>query len=209
LTRVVTHKNTVNGKMYRDDPTIMAWDLITEPIIPTFKTDPPKITGEEFRSWTKEMVSYTRSLDPNHLVTMCFTGAIGFFKDWLDVIMPELDFFFSDTQIYDLYIRTQSLESNYLEQIFRYPIFSMGKPVVIQLAFTTPNLTEKFAADYALQGQIYQAALQQGFQRGMAGVPFSAGEPRQLRRRRYLHLYRHLSTILLMMLQMSRLSLPC
>ncbi len=45
----------------------------------------------------------------------------------------------------------------------------MGKPVVIQLAFTTPNLTEKFAADYALQGQIYQAALQQGFQRGMAG----------------------------------------
>lgn len=52
--------NTVNGIRYRDDPTILAWDLISEPY---------GTTTANLESWTDEMASYVKSQDPNHLVT--------------------------------------------------------------------------------------------------------------------------------------------
>jgi hypothetical protein len=169
LTRVIIRENTVNGKLYRDDPTIMAWDLITEPIN---KFQKPSMTIEDFNSWLQEMTSYIRTLDPNHLVTMCLSGPIDDqSKDWPDAIMRELDFFFVDTCLYDmLYKYNQPLTADYMENFYWYPLFSFGKPVVPQLAFTSNMLVEEFATDYGLQGQIYQDALQKGFQRGIAGM---------------------------------------
>jgi hypothetical protein len=171
LNRVVTRKNAINGRMYRDDPTIMAWDLITEPITPTCKVDLPNVTGEEFKSWLQEMTGYVRNLDPNHLVTMCLTGSINYIKDWPDLIMPELDFFFGDTNLYDmLFLKNQPMTEDYMDNCYDYPIYSLGKPVVPQLAFTSDKLDEKFAGNYELQGQIYGDALLKGFERGMAGA---------------------------------------
>ncbi len=181
LTRVVTRKNTMNGRMYRDDPTIMAWDLITEPTTGEWmKVDPLHVTGEEFKSWLQEMAGHIRNLDPNHLVTMCVTGSISStFKGWPDVIMPELDFFFCDTNLFDTpYLNDQPITEDYISYYYDYPVYSIGKPVVSQLAFTSDKLDEKFATDHKLQGQIYRDALLKGFQRGMAGATiFSWGNP--------------------------------
>jgi len=170
IKRVVTRVNTVNGKKYSDDPTIMAWDLISEPIpSPVINTGQTDITMEELDAWVQEMVSYTKSLDPNHLVTMMLVG-FARFKDW-PVSIKELDFLFMDVGVYDiLYVQDQSLEEDYLEKYMNYPIFSIGKPVVPQLAFTSAWLDEKFATDHELQGQIYEEALRKGFQRGIAGA---------------------------------------
>jgi mannan endo-1,4-beta-mannosidase len=56
---VIDRRNTLTGVVYRDDPTIMAWELMNEPEAPLWIRDP----------WMSKMSSYVKSLDPNHLVT--------------------------------------------------------------------------------------------------------------------------------------------
>lgn len=67
----VNRRNTVNGKLYRDDPTIFAYNLCNEP---RNEDDP---TGKTIGLWADEMAGYVKSLAPNHLVT---TGADSFFN---------------------------------------------------------------------------------------------------------------------------------
>lgn len=162
LNRVITRVNSINGRKYSQDPTIMAWDLITEPIPSPAVLQTSKsinFTTDEFSSWVQEMAKYVKSLDPNHLVTMCLTGSISGLKDWTKAFtIPEFDFLFFDTNLYDiLYVQQTtgqvkpSLDDDYLAKFLNYPVFSLGKPVVPQLAYTSSWLTEKFAADYILQ----------------------------------------------------------
>lgn len=68
LEKVVTRRNTVTGVLYRDDPTILGWELMNEA---------QAITGRwhERRAWIAEMSSYLKSLDSNHLIT---PGAWGY-----------------------------------------------------------------------------------------------------------------------------------
>jgi mannan endo-1,4-beta-mannosidase len=68
LEKVVTRRNTVTGVLYRDDPTILGWELMNEA---------QAVTGrwQERRAWFAEMSSYLKSLDPNHLIT---PGAWGY-----------------------------------------------------------------------------------------------------------------------------------
>jgi endo-1,4-beta-mannosidase len=63
-------KNTVNGKMYKDDPAIFAFDLMNEP------RNEDDQTSKTLASWVDEMSTYIKSVDKNHMVT---TGMEGFF----------------------------------------------------------------------------------------------------------------------------------
>ncbi len=60
--RIVTRRNSVTGVPYRDDPTIMGYELMNEA---------QAIPGRwaERRAWVAEMSAYVRLLDPNHLIT--------------------------------------------------------------------------------------------------------------------------------------------
>jgi len=71
-TLIVNRRNTVNGRIYRDDPTILAWELANEPRC----ADPMCATDNSLDEWIAEMSCLIKSLDPNHLVT---TGMEGFF----------------------------------------------------------------------------------------------------------------------------------
>ncbi|KAI7856338.1 glycoside hydrolase superfamily [Circinella umbellata] len=53
---VITRKNTVNGRVYGEDPAIMSWQLANEP------QDGPA-------TWFAEIGSYMKELAPNHLVS--------------------------------------------------------------------------------------------------------------------------------------------
>ena len=69
---VVTRKNSLTGQPYRDDPTIMAWELGNEPRCKNgtaFDSD----SGWDKRTlttWAGEMSGFIKSLDPNHLVSV-------------------------------------------------------------------------------------------------------------------------------------------
>jgi mannan endo-1,4-beta-mannosidase len=60
--------NTINGVIYRDDPTVAVWELANEP-------RSSDATGEMVRSWVAEMSAYIKSIDTNHCVA---TGEEGF-----------------------------------------------------------------------------------------------------------------------------------
>ena len=61
--------NTISGVMYRDDPTIFAWNLMNE----------PRCTGcgWAMQEWVTEMAQYMKAIDPNHMVTI---GEEGFYS---------------------------------------------------------------------------------------------------------------------------------
>ena len=69
--QIVTRKNSITGKAYRDDPTIMAWQLCNEPR-PFGKEEVPA-----FVEWVKHTASLIKENDPNHLVTTGSEGVIG------------------------------------------------------------------------------------------------------------------------------------
>ena len=69
---VLTRKNTITGMEYRDDPTIMAWQLMNEPVVEN------DLSGDKLYNWFKEMSGYIKSIDKNHLV---MTGEEGFYAN--------------------------------------------------------------------------------------------------------------------------------
>ena len=70
LEALANRVNSINGKKYKDDPAIMAWNLINEP-----RCESP--VGCGMQEWVAEMAPYMKQVDPNHLVTI---GADGFYS---------------------------------------------------------------------------------------------------------------------------------
>jgi mannan endo-1,4-beta-mannosidase len=72
VAHVIGRKNSVNGRLYRDDPTVFAWELANEPRMKggaAFDRD----TGWDASTlthWADEMSAYVKSLDSNHLVSV-------------------------------------------------------------------------------------------------------------------------------------------
>jgi mannan endo-1,4-beta-mannosidase len=67
---VLRRINTFNGRDYKDDQTVFAWELANEP---RCETDP---SGDSLQAWIEEMSTYIKNLDTLHMVT---TGSEGFY----------------------------------------------------------------------------------------------------------------------------------
>lgn len=59
---LIERVNTISGLSYKDDPTIMAWQLANEPR--SF------VNGRTFRKWIDKTAGLIKQLDPNHLVSL-------------------------------------------------------------------------------------------------------------------------------------------
>ncbi|KAI4331891.1 hypothetical protein L6164_016841 [Bauhinia variegata] len=70
--RVLTRINTITRMTYKDDPTVMAWELINEP---RCQVD---YSGKTINGWVQEMASYVKSIDNKHLLEV---GMEGFYGD--------------------------------------------------------------------------------------------------------------------------------
>jgi mannan endo-1,4-beta-mannosidase len=77
---VVQRVNPLTGSAYRDDPTIMAWELMNEG-----NANPKSLR----LAWTADMSAYVKSLDPNHLVG---SGYANVTERLSDLAIPTLDF---------------------------------------------------------------------------------------------------------------------
>ena len=67
---LLNRENTVTGVVYKDDPTIFAWELLNEPRC-------EYCPDSDITEWVEEMAAYVKDLDPNHLVT---PGVEGFYS---------------------------------------------------------------------------------------------------------------------------------
>lgn len=86
--KIVTRRNTVTGVLYKDDPTIMGYELMNEAQSPTGRR-------HERRAWVSEMSAYIRSLDADHLITPGTWGYRSAWerREWLEEHrLPNIDF---------------------------------------------------------------------------------------------------------------------
>jgi mannan endo-1,4-beta-mannosidase len=77
ISHLLNHVNSLNGLAYKDDPTIMVWELANEPRcqgqgLPTSGA----CTTTTIQSWIQDVAAYVKSVDSNHLVSV---GDEGFF----------------------------------------------------------------------------------------------------------------------------------
>ncbi|GAV71761.1 Cellulase domain-containing protein [Cephalotus follicularis] len=68
---VLTRVNSLTGIAYKDDPTIMAWELMNEPRCYS------DLSGRTIQAWITEMASYLKSIDGNHLLEAGLEGFYG------------------------------------------------------------------------------------------------------------------------------------
>ena len=86
--QLLTRKNTVTGRVYRDEPAILAWELANEP-----RCD-ARAGSAILLEWVREMSRWIKHCDPNHLLGV---GDEGFFgKHGVDchafLNVPDIDF---------------------------------------------------------------------------------------------------------------------
>jgi len=76
IRKIIARQNTVNGRIYCDDPAIMAWELANEPRAGAdynkIERDLPVFTG-----WLEATAQLIHELDPNHLVCSGTEGIRG------------------------------------------------------------------------------------------------------------------------------------
>ena len=129
LERLLKRTNGITGVPYRDDPTILAWELMNESTVAT-------TTGATARkAWVSEMGKLIHALDAHHLVT---PGASVYRteserRDWLAVCkLPEVDF--CDAHIYPedlLRNRDTALLESALDDVVQLAHHVAGKPLVL------------------------------------------------------------------------------
>ncbi len=165
LEKLVTRRNTVTGVLYRDDPTIFAWELMNEAQV---------ITGRwaERRAWFAEMSALLKSLDPNHMVT---PGAWGYRsaserREWLaDHALPTIDF--SDVHNYprddhDSFVTSPAALKEFIANRAAAS-FSLGKPLVMGEFGMGAN-----GHNGASQAEWYRALFDGSAQAGAGGAMF-------------------------------------
>jgi len=79
VSQVLTRQNTVTGRFYKDEPSILAWELANEP---RSKATPLLV------EWVQEISRWIKEIDPNHLLAVGDEGYIT--EPFLQV--PEIDF---------------------------------------------------------------------------------------------------------------------
>ena len=89
ISHLLNRTNIYNGIKYKDDPTIMTWELANEPRCKETESYPrsPNCTPKTLTKWADEMSTYIKKIDKNHLVSV---GDEGFYcsdpnsTDWIE-----------------------------------------------------------------------------------------------------------------------------
>ncbi|GER39397.1 mannan endo-1 4-beta-mannosidase 4 [Striga asiatica] len=68
---VLTRVNSITGVAYKDEPTILGWELMNEP---RCQSD---LSGKAIQDWAAEMSAHVKSIDNNHLVEIGMEGFYG------------------------------------------------------------------------------------------------------------------------------------
>ncbi|KAE8693266.1 Mannan endo-1,4-beta-mannosidase 7 [Hibiscus syriacus] len=85
VTTVLNRYNSFTGIHYKDDQTIMAWELMNEPRCISDSS------GRTIQDWIMEMASHVKSIDRNHLVEAGLEGFYGQSTPEKKKLNPNLD----------------------------------------------------------------------------------------------------------------------
>ncbi|KAM7511484.1 hypothetical protein LguiB_010359 [Lonicera macranthoides] len=123
MMKVMTRMNTITKIAYKDDSTIMAWELMNEP---RCQAD---YSGRTINGWVQEMAIYVKSIDRKHLLEI---GMEGFYGD----TMPQRKQINPGFQVGTDFISNNLIKEIDFATIHAYPdIWLSGQNEVAQMAF--------------------------------------------------------------------------
>jgi mannan endo-1,4-beta-mannosidase len=140
---LVNRENVFTGLRYRDDPTIMAWQLGNEPR--PGRGEPGMQNFGVFTQWVGETADFIRALDPNHLISTGNEGLKGSIEsaetflnihrfaniDYLTAHLWILNWRWYDPLRPDeTYTEAERLALEYLDQHIAFAA-EIGKPLVL------------------------------------------------------------------------------
>ena len=170
---VMTRRNTYNGRVYNEDPTILGWDLANEP------RNPGDPSSNVLARWIREMSHFAKLVSPRQLIT---TGVEGFFglttpnlalnanpgrDEWDSWICEGTDFVrfhslphvdFTVAHMYpDLWVDRPCNGSYYCKELFASrwvdthieQSVMLGKPFVLEEFGSTANTSSAGTRSYA------------------------------------------------------------
>jgi len=154
---LLNRKNKFTGKLYKNDPTIMAWELANEPR-PGREEKSGIENREVFNKWIDETADYIKSIDTNHLITTGSEGTRGcidslslFIRahdgkniDYITAHLWVLNWvWFNPERPGETYPEAESKAIEYLQDHVEYAD-SLGKPIVID-EFGIPRDNHSFS----------------------------------------------------------------
>lgn len=105
LEKIITRVNSINGKAYVDDATIMSWQLANEPRPGNSQTTAAE--KQIYIDWVHAAAAYIKTLDAHHLVSSGSEGEMGSVNDMQVFIdahaTPDIDYL-----TYHMWIRNWS-----------------------------------------------------------------------------------------------------
>ena len=169
---LITRVNSINGRKYSEDPTILSWMIIEEFVSASFNYPNgfPNVTAAEIADWIQENAVYIKSLDANHLVSIHTTGAVETFsndalnQDWKPIFTaPALDFI----EVEDAEARIR----DHPEWMSTFDtLYTLNKPIVMMVSFTGGDVDQdKYCNDYQWQADAIQQVVDLYLKKGAAG----------------------------------------
>ncbi len=183
---LVNRENAFTGIRYRDDPTIMAWQLGNEPR--PGEGESGKQNFEVFTRWVGETADFIRSLDPNHLISTGNEGLKGSIEsaetylnihrfaniDYLTAHLWILNWSWYDpTRPEETYAEAERQAIEYLDQHIAFAE-EIGKPLVLD-EFGIPRDHHSFspAAGTTYRDLFYARVFEHIHANAAAGGPFA------------------------------------
>ncbi|CAO3683008.1 unnamed protein product [Umbelopsis ramanniana] len=127
---IMMRRNSISGKLYNEDPVIMAWEIANEPQLAPKK-------------WTSEIAKFIRQRSPYQLVTAGIEGKYGFEDFWNTHSSSDIDYTTCHLWVenWGIYNASDSSSSN-LQSALDYAdsfvsncsgwAVGMGKPMVLE-----------------------------------------------------------------------------
>jgi mannan endo-1,4-beta-mannosidase len=159
ISHLIQRRNTLNGRVYRDDPTIMTWELANEPRPGT--DDASDANVQVFCQWVDETARFIHAQDPNHLVCTGSEGIWGCLKK-PDVFVkahgtPAIDYvtvhmwlknwgWLKDPQLGPDYEAAAARAREHVEQHTVLATDTLHKPLVLE-EFGLPRDHENYSPD--------------------------------------------------------------
>ena len=178
IRQIITRRNSVNGIIYRDDPTILAWEIANE-------LEYQRFSHGEVKHWIEEISKYIKSLDGRHLLTIGLSIGESDLKNYprlprlfdaFNIDFFSVHFYASSRQQGEPVYR---LKDNYPEQLRSLvdAFLMIGKPVIIGEF----GLSDSGDFNYKMRkgpqskgrySSVFKEAMDAAFSAGASGVMF-------------------------------------
>lgn len=171
---LVNRVNTINGELYRNDPTIMSWELGNEMRIDQSAGDTNVDTVNSrnvqlMAEWADTMSTYIKSIDPNHLVDFS-SGAHGYGRSFDPGGSGRQDWVWNGSYYGVDYNTLMGLENIDFVSCHSYPNQGLGSSDIRDFGY-------RFGYTYAQRTEGYRAQLRDYIAKAKAnGKPLVLGE---------------------------------